>query len=233
MARVTLRILDGADRGAIFRDLATPITVGREEGNTIQLNDDRVSRFHLKIQEDGDQLVLTDLDSTNGTRVNGEHTQLGILRPGDLILMGRSVLLVGTRSQIRRRLAESQPGGERALPEAVQEVMKTEDSQWATAQGDLEWDEREDLQRPLPWTCPPPLPSGMRPGQAARLAELLQYLHARIRPLLQSGQRNGRNDHVTLPQATWQNLIDLEARLAWYLRQIHEPDEEQHLEDQP
>ena len=43
-------------------NLITPITIGREEGNTIQLNDERVSRFHLKIQEDHEKLVLTDLD---------------------------------------------------------------------------------------------------------------------------------------------------------------------------
>ena len=36
----------------VYEDLETPITIGREEGNAIQLNDDRVSRFHVKIQED-------------------------------------------------------------------------------------------------------------------------------------------------------------------------------------
>ena len=59
----------------------TPITIGGK-GNAIQLNDERVSRFHLKIQEDGERLVLTDLESTNGTRVNGEDVQLCILRFG-------------------------------------------------------------------------------------------------------------------------------------------------------
>ena len=77
MAMVTLRVLDGADRGRIFADVPTPFTVGREEGNPIQLNDDRVSRFHLKIQEDQDQVVLTDLQSTNGTKINGESAPCG------------------------------------------------------------------------------------------------------------------------------------------------------------
>ncbi|MEX0711350.1 MAG: FHA domain-containing protein, partial [Pirellulales bacterium] len=69
MASITLRVLDGADRGKVFEHLETPITIGREEGNLVQLNDERVSRFHLKIQEDQDKLVLTDLESTNGTKV--------------------------------------------------------------------------------------------------------------------------------------------------------------------
>ena len=52
MAFVTLRIIDGADRGTIFEEIETPITIGREEGSTLQLKDERVSRFHVKIQED-------------------------------------------------------------------------------------------------------------------------------------------------------------------------------------
>ena len=66
MALVTLRIVDGVDRGRVYEDVPTPITVGREEGNVVRLSDERVSRFHLKIQEDRNLLVLTDLASTNG-----------------------------------------------------------------------------------------------------------------------------------------------------------------------
>ena len=97
MARITLRILDGADRGRIFENISTPLTIGREEGNPIQLNDERISRFHLKIQEDEGKLVLTDLESTNGTKVNGEPVQLWRLRPGDVINLGRTVVLFGSR----------------------------------------------------------------------------------------------------------------------------------------
>ncbi len=93
MAQITLRVLDGADRGQVYDSIPTPVTIGREEGNTVQLNDERISRFHIKIQEDHDKVVLTDLESTNGTRVNGEETQLRILRYGDVINVGRSVLL--------------------------------------------------------------------------------------------------------------------------------------------
>ena len=106
MAQITLRILDGADRGRVFDDLGTPVTIGREEGNSIQLNDERVSRFHLKIQEDQDKIVLTDLESTNGTKVNGEDIQLRILRFGDMISVGRSVLLLARPSRSICRLAQ-------------------------------------------------------------------------------------------------------------------------------
>ena len=95
MAFVTLRILHGTDRGRIFDNLPTPVTIGREEGNSIQLHDERISRYHLKLQEDNDKIVLTDLESTNGTKVNGEDIQVRILRDGDMISVGRSLLLVG------------------------------------------------------------------------------------------------------------------------------------------
>ena len=75
MTGITIRVLDGADRGRVFANLSPPITIGREEGNTIQLNDERVSRFHVKIQEDHNRLVITDLESTNGSKVNGTNVK--------------------------------------------------------------------------------------------------------------------------------------------------------------
>src|SRR5204862_3256255 len=110
MTGITIRVLDGADRGRVFQDLNPPITVGREEGNTIQLNDERVSRYHVKIQEDHDRLVITDLESTNGTKVNNEDVQLRILRFGDMIQLGRSILLFGSREQIAQRLSRLREG---------------------------------------------------------------------------------------------------------------------------
>ncbi len=104
MSLITLRVIDGADRGRVFADVPTPLTIGREEGNPIQLNDERVSRFHLKIQEDEEKIVLTDLQSTNGTKVNGEAVQLWMLRPGDVIALGRTVLVFGSPGEIAARL---------------------------------------------------------------------------------------------------------------------------------
>ena len=99
MAYITLRVLHGADRGRVFDRLPTPVTIGREEGNSIQLNDERISRYHLKLQEDNDRIVATDLESTNGTKVNGEDIQVRIIRDGDMIAVGRSLLLVGSQDR--------------------------------------------------------------------------------------------------------------------------------------
>ena len=82
---VTFQVVDGIDKGRVFRDLPVPLTIGREEGNVLRLNDERVSRFHAKVQQDGSDLILTDLESTNGTRVNGHVVQIRRLRYGDRI----------------------------------------------------------------------------------------------------------------------------------------------------
>src|SRR6195256_304506 len=102
---VTFQVLEGIDRGRIFRDLPPPVTVGREEGNVLRLNDERVSRFHAKVQLDGDDYILTDLESTNGTRVNGTAVQIRRLRVGDRVGVGRSLLLFGSNEEIAARMA--------------------------------------------------------------------------------------------------------------------------------
>ncbi len=105
MPVVTFQILEGIDKGRIFRELPTPVTIGREEGNSLRLNDERVSRFHAKVQYDNGEIILTDLESTNGTRVNGNVVQIRRLRPGDRIGVGRSLLLFGSPQEIEARNA--------------------------------------------------------------------------------------------------------------------------------
>ncbi|REK11975.1 MAG: FHA domain-containing protein [Planctomycetota bacterium] len=221
MAQITLRVLDGADRGKVYEDLPTPVTIGREEGNSLQLNDERVSRFHVKIQEDQDKVVITDLESTNGTKVNGEDIQLRILRYGDVISLGRSVLLFGSREQIAQRLA--------ALRDEAASTGTVESGAGLSGPSlefELNWSADPDVQSTLHTLLPPELPERMSPGQAAQLCELIEYLHIRIRELLNTVKVQPDDEHVTLDVRQWQNLIDLQSRLAGYLRAIGQPPEE-------
>ena len=94
--KVTFQVVDGIDKGRLFPDLAVPFTIGREEGNLLRLNDERVSRFHAKVQVDNEDVILTDLESTNGTRVNGRVVSIRRLQPGDQVCVGRSILLFGS-----------------------------------------------------------------------------------------------------------------------------------------
>src|SRR5437870_12406219 len=115
MPLVTFRVLEGIDKGRIFRDLPTPVTIGREEGNLLRLNDERVSRFHAKVQVDNEDFILTDLESTNGTRVNGTVVQIRRLRYGDRVFVGRSILVFGSNEDIARRMANLEVAGGSAV----------------------------------------------------------------------------------------------------------------------
>ena len=85
-ATVTFQIVDGVDKGRVFRDLPVPLTIGREEGNLLRLNDERVSRFHAKIQQDGNDLILTDLESTIVLDpANAPLPDFAVVRSGDLL----------------------------------------------------------------------------------------------------------------------------------------------------
>jgi hypothetical protein len=219
MASVTLRVLDGADRGRVFEHLEPPITIGREEGNSVQLNDERISRFHIKIQEDQDKLVLTDLESTNGTRVNGEDTHLRILRYGDVIHVGRSVLLFGTREEIAGRISELRHDGLSGAEE-----LATSELAAAANSGSLSFELRlgssEELQGTLHIPLPPELPCGLSAGQAAQLSELIEYLHLRARQIVRSANIESKELKVTLTPDQWQEFLDLQAQLAEYLKAI-------------
>ncbi|HUG69550.1 MAG TPA: FHA domain-containing protein [Pirellulaceae bacterium] len=218
---ITLRVLDGADRGRVFGDVSPPVTVGREEGNSIQLNDERVSRFHLKIQEDHEKLVLTDLESTNGTKVNGEDIQLRILRFGDMITLGRSVLLFGSRDEIAGRLADMRRGS--AAARGTIDPSSRSKGNPGSLDFDLQWENDDDLQGALHSIEPPELPDRMSPGQAAQLAELIEYIHVRVRNLMNSVESEGKGEQVKLDLRQWQGLLDLQSRLAEYLRAVSGP----------
>src|SRR5947209_20602412 len=112
MKTLTFQVIEGVDKGRIFRDLPIPVTIGREEGNLLRLNDERISRFHAKVQQEDGDVIITDLESTNGTRVNVSPIQIRRLRPGDQISLDSSMLLFGTLEQIAARPAGEKPAAQ-------------------------------------------------------------------------------------------------------------------------
>ena len=112
MPAVTFQVLEGIDKGRIFRDLTTPVTIGREEGNVLRLNDERVSRFHAKVQFDNNEIIITDLDSTNGTRVNGVGIASAELAHGDRIQAGAHVFQILIERREQRSWPRSSASGD-------------------------------------------------------------------------------------------------------------------------
>ena len=221
MGFVTLRVLHGADRGRMYVNIPTPVTIGREEGNTIQLNDERISRYHLKLQEDNQKLVLTDLESTNGTRVNGEEIRVRILRDGDMIALGRSVLLVGSHSDIDRRIKEiaaKMPPANAVRARAMHEQLADIADHKSDVIEDL-----GDARMPLLPGGPPPLPDKLSPAQSAELSELLDYVQSVLGEVADGAVMRPGGERVEIDFPSWQALLDLQATLAELLRRVSEP----------
>ena len=91
-----LRIVSGL-AGAAGREFAldTPVvTIGRRTDQTIVLGDPSVSRAHARIEVGPQGVEISDLGSTNGTRVNRLPLRAGraMLRGGDRIEIGTVVL---------------------------------------------------------------------------------------------------------------------------------------------
>jgi pSer/pThr/pTyr-binding forkhead associated (FHA) protein len=73
------------------------VGIGRHESNEIQLPSRAVSNFHAEILKEDGALVIRDLGSTNGTRVNGERIDRTRVSPGDSIRIGNHVLSLQLR----------------------------------------------------------------------------------------------------------------------------------------
>jgi predicted component of type VI protein secretion system len=223
MRTVTFLVLEGVDKGRVFRDLPVPVTIGREEGNALRLNDERVSRYHAKIQaEDGD-ILLTDLDSTNGTRVNGAAVQIRRLRPGDQVAIGRSMLLFGTMEEIAARKAAVVPAGGGAGAQTVRADELAAAGRLAVAARAAEG---EPAARS--WTAfddaVPPLPLKLSPAQAARLAEIFDYLHRGLTSAVENIDANDDGTEVRIAFAEWQTIQAVQMLLARYGRTVAEPE---------
>lgn len=237
MPTVTFQVIDGVDKGLVFNELTTPITVGREEGNSVRLNDERISRFHAKIQFDQGDMILTDLESTNGTRVNGQLIHVHRLRHGDCVHLGRSVLLFGSLEEIAARETQLNQAAHQAVlsekldsSEDLRTVMSKSGTQYEQASPDftitddkVEVSSNESLK--IGKFKFPPLPQKLSPSQAARLAEMLDFLHRSLGSIIPTAMMSEDGTEVHLDFATWQKLLQTELLLARYCRAITDPDQ--------
>ncbi len=98
--------------GAVLKSLVLDkdrISIGRKPDNDIQVDNLAVSGSHAVVWRDGNDMVLEDLNSTNGTIVNGQQIQKHVLQNFDVIELGKHKL---------KYLAEST-----ALPAASEKTM--------------------------------------------------------------------------------------------------------------
>jgi len=91
----SLFVTQGQNRGTRF-DLTSQeggLSIGREAGNFIQLDDHEVSRRHAEIRRVGDTFFVGDLKSSNGTWLNNRKIERAELASSDQIQVGRTILV--------------------------------------------------------------------------------------------------------------------------------------------
>jgi len=71
-------------------------TIGRVEGNTFQIGEPSISSRHCEILLQGSDILVRDLNSTNGTFVNGEKITESVLKPGQILRLGQIELRLET-----------------------------------------------------------------------------------------------------------------------------------------
>ena len=85
--------VNGAKKGTTFPLTGEEITIGRESANAVSLNHASVSRRHCLIRRENDDFKIFDLDSYNGTFVNGIPVKEQVLTHADKLRIGSIELL--------------------------------------------------------------------------------------------------------------------------------------------
>lgn len=84
-----LVVLSAALAGRTYELKGETNTVGRVEDNTLQIPEASVSSHHCEILLRGSDVVIKDLNSTNGTFINGEKISESVLKPGQTLRLGQ------------------------------------------------------------------------------------------------------------------------------------------------
>ena len=95
--------LSGMNKGEEYELSEGPNTIGRSENNTICVFDKKASRQHCKVILENGSMIIEDMKSTNGLKVNNKYVEGSMpLDVGDHIRLGQTVLLVTDQSKIEQ-----------------------------------------------------------------------------------------------------------------------------------
>ncbi len=95
-----LVVINGVDLGKKYELTQDEVIIGRSSKVDIQIDEESISRNHAVIENDGEQVVIRDLRSTNGTYVNDRPVNECSLRDGDQIKVGRTIFKFLTGSNV-------------------------------------------------------------------------------------------------------------------------------------
>lgn len=120
---VRFLVIHSPDGVAHSLELRTDRTyrLGRSDANDLTLKDMQISSFHARLEPDGEEFVVRDQESRNGTLINGERVHTRLLRVGDRLRLGQ------TEIDYVKRLDPSELGTAAILsPRLSQPLLRTE-----------------------------------------------------------------------------------------------------------
>jgi pSer/pThr/pTyr-binding forkhead associated (FHA) protein len=83
-------VINGVAAGRVLTlGMGRTLTIGRAPTNDLELVDPAISGEHCRVKPEDGGYVLYDVESTNGTMVNGVPVDRHVLKPGDVISLGQ------------------------------------------------------------------------------------------------------------------------------------------------
>lgn len=114
-----LIIMSGEMKGRRFEIDRGEITIGRGSDNIISLPDAAVSSHHCSVLRDGEKFTVRDLNSTNGTCLNGKVIMESRLKPKDIIKVGEAEIMFDGKD------VEVDESGSTVLDESAASLTRT------------------------------------------------------------------------------------------------------------
>ena len=109
------------------------VTVGRVAQCEIHVDDQAVSRRHCALAVQGADLLVTDLDSANGTFLNERQVKSGTARPGDLIRVGSTVLEYRDPNVRASGTAQVATEGDGGIQSVIRRRIEPADVEWLSS----------------------------------------------------------------------------------------------------
>src|ERR1022692_5170385 len=103
-------------------------TIGRVEDNTFQIADPSVSSHHCEVLLRGGEVLIRDLNSTNGTYINGAQITEGVLKPGQTLRLGQIELKLEAEGSASTTAVPAAPAAPAARPTAAAPPKKAMDT---------------------------------------------------------------------------------------------------------
>jgi len=110
------------------------VTFGRSPEADISIPDAKVSRIHAEIKLWDGEYVIKDLQSRNGTFINGTRADVAVLKSGDVIRVGPTEFQVGKEPEkgtgtIIREVTDEMDEGKKGYRTILREIVKSTDEQ--------------------------------------------------------------------------------------------------------